>query len=105
MTTLRLSPGVVLTTDSSASSYGAPAMRFNSHPGTWRDLDEWPDMGPSDVTPSGITAAEVACRAIGQADSETLTAIRRFCAQWPEGPQPTDDRVDLEREAMWEERS
>jgi len=95
-----------LTTRSSASHHGVPALRVEG-PG----VEDLPDVGPACVLGSGITAAQfvVACAAgvlpksfggtIHPMSPATREAARQFCAQWPEGPQvPLEQsRVRLDR--------
>ncbi|MBI4560552.1 MAG: hypothetical protein HY724_00800 [Candidatus Rokubacteria bacterium] len=83
-----------LTTESSASHYGIPALRIEG-PG----VEDWPDFGPADVLGSGLTAAAIvrACAVgklpdgiggrIHKMDETAREAAQRFLAQWPDGPQ------------------
>ena len=91
------------TTESSASHYGVPALRVEG-----KGVEDWPDFGPSEVLGSGISAGAfvVACASgvlpkgfggtIHPMCKSTREAARKFCAQWPEGPQipPEETRLD-----------
>lgn len=74
----------ILTTNSSASSYGVPVLRIEG-----KGLDDWPDLGPADALPSGHTAARLVVNAMdtGFWTPNDIEAGRKFCAQWPDGPQ------------------
>jgi hypothetical protein len=78
-----LSDGVraTLTTDSPASHNGIPVLRLEYATG------ETLDLRASHKHEDGISAAEIVKSTSWCFDSETLAAARRFCAQWPEGPQ------------------
>ena len=92
-----------LTTESPASHYGVPALRVEG-----KGVEDWPDMGPADVLGSGITAAQfvVECASgvlpkgiggtIHPMDKATRDAARKFCAQWPEGPQIQSEETRLD---------
>jgi hypothetical protein len=41
--------------------------------------------------PSGLSAAELCCRTYHLQDEVTQAMSRRFCAQWPSGPQPGEE--------------
>ena len=83
-----------LTTDSPASNHGVPVLRVEG-PG----VEDWPDMGPADILESGVSAAALVCACaagtlppwvggtIHTMNAKTREAARRFCEQWPKGPQ------------------
>jgi len=83
-----------LTTESPASHYGVPVLRVEG-----KGTEDWPDLGSADLLGSGITAGQfvVECASgvlpkdvggrIHPMSEEVREAARRFCAQWPEGPQ------------------
>jgi hypothetical protein len=73
-----------LTTDSPASHYGCPALRIEAE-----GMDDLPDLGPADVLPSGLTAAELVCRQADCLSEAGRKAAKKFLAQWPDGPQLT----------------
>lgn len=88
-------PGKVtatLTTDAPGSHYGIPVLRIEG-----KGVEDWPDLGPADHLPSGLTAAQIlvlwATRqkpdagAFTEPSAEGVADARRFCAQWPAGPQ------------------
>ena len=79
----------ILTTDSPGSHYGIPVLRIEAE-----DVDG--DFGPADVVvkkPPFITAADVVCGWAYDRDRthDEVEAARRFCAQWPDGPQVPDE--------------
>jgi hypothetical protein len=87
----------VLTTDSPASSYGIPALRI-----TARGAEDWPDLSPAGLLPSGMTAAEfvVTCfkglpegtgGEVPRLDRQARQMARAFLSQWPDGPQLPGD--------------
>lgn len=58
--------------------------------GTSLRVDDTTDYGPADlvITPKGAwMAATIAITMIGE-DGFDCDAVKAFCAQWPEGPQP-----------------
>jgi hypothetical protein len=92
-----------LTTESPASHYGIPALRIEG-----KGCADLPDYGPSDVLPSGVTAgafvAECASGVLPKGFGGTIhpmttatrEAARKFCAQWPEGPQIPSEQARLD---------
>jgi hypothetical protein len=85
-----------LTTNSPMSNYGIPVFRLAQE---FDDPDRRTDYGPTDLIMHGEAAetfgpepaAETIARWVeGQREAlpdEVVDAARRFCAQWPEGPQ------------------
>jgi len=72
-----------LTTDSPASSHGLYVMRLEGP-----EFKDSPDLGPADLLPSGMTAAELCCKTFYTQTEKAKAASRAFCSQWIEGPQP-----------------
>jgi hypothetical protein len=83
---VQLSPSLSLTTDSPASHYGIPVLRDSQGGGS--------DYGPADLIDVyhwGLQpAAYVICRLVKH-KPEAIAAAKAFCAQWPDGPQPTGE--------------
>ena len=85
-----------LTTNSPMSHYGCPALRLAE---PFDDPDRTTDYGPADLVTHGEAAetfgpepaAETIVRWVeGQREAlsdEAVGAAKRFCAQWPTGPQ------------------
>jgi hypothetical protein len=87
----------ILTTESPASHYGIPVVRVEG-----RGVEGWPDLGPADMLPTGLSVAELVIHLLSHgkppADfggrvpkaalrAPVLQAARNFLRQWPEGPQ------------------
>lgn len=81
-----------LTTAAPGSHYGIPVLRIEGE-----GVEDWPDLGPADTLPSGLTAAALCCMwangtkpdagTFTMATAEGIEAATRFCRQWPDGPQ------------------
>ena len=74
----KLKENTYLTTDSSQSSYGIPAILVNGQP-----------YGPSDSVNGGRTAADIVAAWASQSNRTQgqINAASAFLAQWPNGPQ------------------
>jgi hypothetical protein len=59
------------TTASPSSHYGIPALRIDGDLPEFGEFDH--DLGPADVLPSGVTAAELCCKTYHLQDEATQT--------------------------------
>lgn len=89
-----------LTTQSPVSRYGIPALRATMIDGTTKDFgpsDRVPGTSPWETEASASAANVVRTAALGLMPYETdvlgmdIGAARKFCAQWPAGPQIPDE--------------
>jgi hypothetical protein len=78
-----------LTTDSTMSHYGIPVLRLNGNDYGPKDVvGEYTDLLTEVTSTKTMTAAEYVCLNSAPGHCFQREYAVKFCAQWPEGPQP-----------------